>query len=80
MCSSTDCPSVIARRRHIRRFAQELTLRLVLEHIRARNQVFSRCRMFEHLRSPDTSAEQRLSFAPCMAHFVFSFMDVMPRR
>jgi hypothetical protein len=32
--------------------------------------------MFEHLRSPDTSAEQRLSFAPCMAHFVFSFMDV----
>jgi hypothetical protein len=32
--------------------------------------------MFEYLRSPETTAEQRLSFAPCMAHFVFSFMDV----
>ena len=51
-------------------------MKQVLEHIRARNQVFARCRMFEHLRSKDTSAEQRLSFAPCMAHFVFSFMDV----
>jgi len=45
-------------------------------HIRDRNDIFSRCRMFEYLRSPRTSAEQRLSFAPCMAHFVFSFMDV----
>jgi hypothetical protein len=32
--------------------------------------------MFEYLRSPEATAEQRLSFAPFMAHFVFSFMDI----
>ena len=51
-------------------------MRHVLTHIQLCNDEFSRSRMFEYLRSPDTSAEQKLSFAPFMAHFVFSFMDV----
>jgi len=51
-------------------------MKQVLEHIAVRNQAFACSRMFEHLRSAEASAEQRLSFAPCMAHFVFSFMDV----
>lgn len=51
-------------------------MKQVLQHIEARNRVFASGPMFEHLRSRQVPAEEKLAFAPHMAHFVFSFMDV----
>lgn len=48
----------------------------VLLHIEARNRVFASGQMFEYLRSRAVPAEEKLAFAPHMAHFVFSFMDI----
>lgn len=51
-------------------------MRHVLKHIKAKNEAFEQSRMFHYLRSRDAPAEEKLAFAPHMAHFVFSFMDV----
>lgn len=51
-------------------------MKQVLEHIQRRNVEFAASQMFEYLRGDEASAEEKLAFAPHMAHFVFSFMDI----
>lgn len=48
----------------------------ILSYIRARNDKFASSQIFSHLVNEKIDPVQRLAFAPYMAHFVFSFMDI----
>lgn len=48
----------------------------LLAYIEEKNEVFSQRDIFTWLRDKQVSPERRLGFAPYMAHFVFSFMDI----
>lgn len=51
-------------------------MKKILAYIREKNAVFARHALFDYLKDESIPAEQRLVFAPYMAHFVFSFMDI----
>lgn len=51
-------------------------MKRALSYIERKNASFARHPMFDYLRNESLSAQQRLVFAPYMAHFVFSFMDI----
>lgn len=51
-------------------------MKRVLEYIDKKNEVFARAKIFEYLADETIDPLQRLAFAPYMAHFVFSFMDI----
>ena len=51
-------------------------MKRVLTYIQKKNSVFARHALFKFLKDETIVAKQRLVFAPYMAHFVFSFMDI----
>jgi len=51
-------------------------MRRILAHIKASSERFAEEPMFQYLRDRRIPPEQRISFMPMMAHFVFSFMDI----
>ena len=51
-------------------------MKRMLEYIDKKNQEFGQRRIFTWLKDPNVKPEERLNFAPYMAHFVFSFMDI----
>jgi len=51
-------------------------MKRALEHIDRKNETFAKHAMIEYLKDEAIPASQRLVFAPYMAHFVFSFMDI----
>lgn len=51
-------------------------MKRALTYIDEKNAAFGRHPMFDFLKDESLPAEQRLVFAPYMAHFVFSFMDI----
>lgn len=51
-------------------------MKRILTYIDEKNAAFGRHAMFDFLTDQAVPAEQRLVFAPYMAHFVFSFMDI----
>ena len=51
-------------------------MKRILTYIDEKNAAFGRHAMFGFLTDQTVTAEQRLVFAPYMAHFVFSFMDI----
>lgn len=61
-------------------FEGKLHLRKTMEEIIAfinyRKQEFIKLPLFEMMRDETLKPEQRLSFAPCMAHFIMSFGDI----
>lgn len=48
----------------------------MLEYIDKKNEEFGQRKIFAWLKDPKVKPEERFSFAPYMAHFVFSFMDI----
>lgn len=48
----------------------------LLEHIQKKTGSFSKRPFFIYLVDNAVPVKERLRFAPCMAHFVFSFMDI----
>ncbi len=51
-------------------------MKRALDYIQRKNAAFAEHPMFEFLNDESIPARQRLVFAPYMAHFVFSFMDI----
>lgn len=51
-------------------------MKKMLEYIEQKNQDFGQRKIFGWLKDPQVKPEERFSFAPYMAHFVFSFMDI----
>lgn len=51
-------------------------MKRILTYIDEKNADFGRHSMLDFLKDESLSPEQRLVFAPYMAHFVFSFMDI----
>jgi hypothetical protein len=51
-------------------------MKRALAYIERKNTAFARHPMFDYLKDESIPARQRLVFAPYMAHFVFSFMDI----
>lgn len=51
-------------------------MKKLLDYIDEKNQEFGRCKIFGWLSDERIKPEERLNFAPYMAHFVFSFMDI----
>lgn len=51
-------------------------MKKVLEHIEKGTVIFSQRPLFSYLADDRIQLDNRLRFAPCMAHFVFSFMDI----
>jgi hypothetical protein len=51
-------------------------MKRILKYIDEKNAAYGRHAMFDFLTDQNVPAEQRLVFAPYMAHFVFSFMDI----
>jgi hypothetical protein len=51
-------------------------MKRALAHIERKNAAFAQHPMFDYLKDESLPARQRLVFAPYMAHFVFSFMDI----
>jgi hypothetical protein len=51
-------------------------MKRALAYIEQKNAAFARHPMFDYLKNESVPARQRLVFAPYMAHFVFSFMDI----
>ena len=51
-------------------------MKRALAYIAQKNAAFARHPMFDFLKDDAIPAQQRLVFAPYMAHFVFSFMDI----
>lgn len=51
-------------------------MNILLEHIHKKTEVFSKKPLFLYLADDAMPVDERLLFAPCMAHFVFSFMDI----
>src|SRR5262245_16205175 len=51
-------------------------MKRALAYIERKNAAFARHPMFDYLKDESIPAQQRLVFAPYMAHFVFSFMDI----
>ena len=51
-------------------------MKKMLEYIGKKNKEFEQRKIFGWLKDTNIDHKQRLSFAPYMAHFVFSFMDV----
>ncbi|HTV23865.1 MAG TPA: hypothetical protein VMG12_34480 [Polyangiaceae bacterium] len=51
-------------------------MRRVLQALDQRTEQFERAPLFEFLRNRQIPARERLSFAPCVAHFVMSFADL----
>lgn len=47
-------------------------LRKILEH----KQNYSKLPLFEYMRDSSLTEEERISFYPCMAHFILSFGDI----
>lgn len=52
------------------------TMNVLLEHINSKTVEFSQKSIFQYLENDAVPIGDRLRFAPCMAHFVFSFMDI----
>ena len=48
----------------------------VLDHIKSRTEEFSRLPVFAYMADQSIAPEQRLSLAPCMAHYVMTFADM----
>src|SRR5690606_34220845 len=48
----------------------------ILSYIKTKNIDFEKARIFEYLSDTTLDPFKRLAFAPYMAHFVFSFMDI----
>jgi hypothetical protein len=51
-------------------------MRLLLEHIRSKTEEFSRLPVFAFMADQSIDPAQRLSLAPCMAHYVMTFADM----
>ncbi len=51
-------------------------MKRVLAHLNQRTEEFAQAPFFEYLRDDKLPARERLSFAPCAAHFVMSFADL----
>lgn len=51
-------------------------MKRALAYIERKNTAFAQHPMFDYLKNESIPAKQRLVFAPYMAHFVFSFMDI----
>lgn len=51
-------------------------MKRALAYIERKNAAFAQHPMFDYLKDESIPARQRLVFAPYMAHFVFSFMDI----
>ena len=48
----------------------------ILSYINEKNEAFAQRKIFDWLKNTEVTPQERLSFAPYMAHFVFSFMDI----
>jgi hypothetical protein len=48
----------------------------VLDLIQSRKNEFAQLPLFDFMQDKSISPRQRLSFAPCMAHFIMSFSDI----
>src|SRR5690348_16609151 len=55
---------------------EHIAMRSVLQHIELKAAEFARRPLFGYLLDGSGSAEEKLALMPCMAHFVFSFMDI----
>jgi hypothetical protein len=51
-------------------------MKRILDYIDKKNNEFGACHIFSWLSDNSISANDKLCFAPYMAHFVFSFMDI----
>jgi hypothetical protein len=51
-------------------------MQYVLNLIEAKKQVFAKLPLFDFMRDSKLNPLQRISFAPCMAHYVMSFSDL----
>ncbi|MCB1616442.1 MAG: hypothetical protein KDI30_10550 [Pseudomonadales bacterium] len=51
-------------------------MKRILQYIQDKNNAFGNLPIFDYLQDDSIAAEKRLIFAPYMAHFVFSFMDI----
>ncbi|MCB0068414.1 MAG: hypothetical protein KDD77_14725 [Caldilineaceae bacterium] len=51
-------------------------MKRALAYIGTKNDTFAQHPIFDYLKDESVPAQQRLVFAPYMAHFVFSFMDI----
>ncbi len=51
-------------------------MKRILNYIDRKNAAFGQRKIFDWLKDKTINPEQRLGFAPYMAHFVFSFMDI----
>ncbi|PAX51052.1 hypothetical protein [Brunnivagina elsteri] len=48
----------------------------ILELVKFKKQEFAQLPLFEFMQDKSIAPRQRLSFAPCMAHFIMSFSDI----
>jgi hypothetical protein len=48
----------------------------VLKKIMENKQTYSNLPLFQYMRDPSLTEEERLAFYPCMAHFILSFGDI----
>jgi hypothetical protein len=51
-------------------------MKAVLSYVDSKTEEYSRLPLFAHLRDDSIPARDRLSFVPCLAHFVMSFADL----
>ena len=51
-------------------------MKRIIDYIKQKNNQFSEAILFRYLQDKTVAPEQKLAFAPYMAHFVFSFMDI----
>ena len=51
-------------------------MKSVLQHILLQKRDYARLPFFDHLRNDELSAQERLSFFPCMAPFILAFGDL----
>jgi hypothetical protein len=51
-------------------------VKIVLAKILEHKEAYANLPLFQYMRDASLSEEQRLSFYPCMAHFILSFGDI----
>ena len=51
-------------------------MKIVLAKILEHKEAYANLPLFQYMRDASLSEEQRLSFYPCMAHFILSFSDI----
>ncbi len=51
-------------------------MKIVLAKILEQKEAYANLPLFQYMRDASLSEEQRLSFYPCMAHFILSFGDI----